>query len=75
MASKTSKAFDALLSAAGYLSYDQLATDTGVARHTLWRWRTSGPPKRRSTLVATVAKKLKITPAALVRTLSRKRVA
>lgn len=75
MASKTRKTFDSLLTGAGFDSYDQLATETGVARHTLWRWRTSGPPKRRSTLVAIVARKLKVSPDVLVRALTRKKVA
>lgn len=74
MASKT-HTFDALLAAAGFDSYDALAKATEVARHTLWRWRTAGAPKRRSTLVAIVARELKVTPDVLMRALGRKKVA
>jgi transcriptional regulator with XRE-family HTH domain len=70
MASKTQ--FDRLLTRAGFQTYDALAKESGVARHTLWRWRCGDVPRRSSTTFATVARLLKVSPQRLIRALSRK---
>lgn len=67
MASKT---FDSLLSKAGFSTYEELATSLGISRHTLWRWRSGSPPRRKSTLVVLVARALKTTPPALLKILA-----
>ncbi len=64
------KTFDSLLTSAGFETYEALADEAGVSRHTLWRWRCGSPPKRRSALVVLVARKLKTDPKTLLRILA-----
>jgi predicted DNA-binding protein (UPF0251 family) len=69
MASKT---FDAILSDADYETYEEAADAAGISRHSLWRWRTIAPPKRKSTAIVALARVLKVTPTELLASFRRR---
>lgn len=68
-----SKTFDSLLTAAGFDTYEEAADAAGISRHTLWRWRTSAPPKRKSTAIVALARVMKVAPAELLASFPRPR--
>lgn len=65
--------FDEILSRAGFTTYEQAADKAGISRHSLWRWRTDAPPKRKSTAIVALANVLRVTPKELLASFRRRR--